>query len=314
MAVQQDVLDVVVVGEIYVDHVFSGFEAWPEPGQEVVTERYVRELGGGAATTACALARLGRSVKLIGLIGAADAAWISERLSDFGVAADGLRSLADGVTGVTLSVSTRADRSFFTHHGANRDLPAALMAAETLAEIARVRHVHFAMPLPRPVAERLLPSLREAGCTTSLDVGYQPGWLGDASNAATLAEIDYFLPNEQEAELWCGQPGEDAFFAQAAERKLLPPLLKLGARGAAAELCGARLRVQPPSVVAVDTTGAGDAFDAGFIDALLDGLPMAERLGRGCIVGALSTRTAGALSALPNKDEVRAVHEHASAP
>jgi sugar/nucleoside kinase (ribokinase family) len=305
---------VAVVGELYIDHVFSGFESWPAPGAEVVTDDYTRELGGGAATTACGLARLGRSVKLVGLIGEADAAWIGQRLAGFGVAADGLRVVADGVTGVTISVSTREDRSFFTHLGANRDLAAALMTTETAAELARARHVHFALPLSRTVAERLLPILKQAGCTTSLDVGYQPDWLGDPDNTATLAEIDHFLPNEKEAELWCGAAGEEAFFAHAARLDLVRPLLKLGARGAAGQESGTRRRAAPPAVVAVDTTGAGDAFDAGFIDALLDGAPLAERLRRACVVGALSTRAAGALSALPSPDDVKAVHDHASVP
>lgn len=312
MQASREVPDVLVVGEIYIDHVLSGFEAWPAPGAEVVTDHYTRELGGGAATTACGLARLGRSVKLVGLIGAADAPWVSQRLSDFGVAGDGLRAVADGVTGVTISVSTRVDRSFFTHLGVNRGLPAALVASQTVDEIVRARHVHFALPLSRAAAERLLPPLKRAGCTTSLDVGYQPDWLQDADNAATLAEIDYFLPNEAEAELWCGKPGEDAFFAHAARLGLVRPLLKLGARGAAAEEGAGRSRAQPPAVTAVDTTGAGDAFDAGFIDALLDGASLAERLRRACIVGALSTRVAGALNALPDQDEVKAVHDHAS--
>ena len=57
-------------------------------------------------------------------------------------------------------------------------------------------------------------------------------------------------------------------------------------------------------VVPVDTTGAGDAFDAGFIDALLDGASPRERLERGCITGALSTRKAGALAALPDAQEL----------
>lgn len=306
--------DVAVVGELYVDHVFSGFEAWPPPGVEIVTDDYTRELGGGAATTACGLARLGRSVTLIGLIGDADAPWIRQRLAGFGVAADRLRIVSDGVTGVTLSVSTRADRSFFTHLGANRDLPAALATAETAAELAQARHVHFALPLPRAVARRLLPALKRAGCTISLDLGYQPDWLQDPDNTATLAEIDYFLPNEKEAELWCGAPGEEAFFAHAARLGLVRPLLKLGARGAAAEEGGRRDRAQPPAVAALDTTGAGDAFDAGFIDGLLDGAPLAERLRRACVVGALSTRAAGALSALPTSDDVKAVHDHAAVP
>ena len=61
--------DVAVVGEVYVDHVFTGFASWPQLGEEVFANGYVQEVGGGAAITACALARLGRSVSLIGRVG-----------------------------------------------------------------------------------------------------------------------------------------------------------------------------------------------------------------------------------------------------
>jgi sugar/nucleoside kinase (ribokinase family) len=67
--------------------------------------------------------------------------------------------------------------------------------------------------------------------------------------------------------------------------------------------------VRPPEVVAVDSTGSGDAFDAGFIDALLDGSKQEERLRRACICGALSTRVPGALGGLPNREELWIVYE-----
>jgi sugar/nucleoside kinase (ribokinase family) len=65
----------------------------------------------------------------------------------------------------------------------------------------------------------------------------------------------------------------------------------------------------PPVVDVVDTTGAGDAFDAGFIDALLDDAEPEDCLRRACICGGLSTRVAGALGALPNRKELRKVYE-----
>src|SRR5581483_4928486 len=58
-AERMKIWDVSIVGEIYIDHVMSGFQSWPAPGEEVVTEHYTREIGGGSANTACGLARLG---------------------------------------------------------------------------------------------------------------------------------------------------------------------------------------------------------------------------------------------------------------
>ena len=60
------------------------------------------------------------------------------------------------------------------------------------------------------------------------------------------------------------------------------------------------VRVHSPTVETVDTTGAGDAFNAGFIDGLLDEATDEECLRRGCVCGGLSTRAAGALQALPS--------------
>lgn len=300
--------DVSIVGELYVDHILSGFQAWPGPGEEVFARDYVREIGGGAANTACGLSRLGRSVNLVGVIGRDDAGWFERRLAEFGLDAAGLQR-TDGPTGLTLSVSTREDRSFFTHWGANRHLAEILLSPATLASLAVSRHVHFAMPLSPPQARRILPALAAAGVATTLDVGYQPAWLADAGNYPTLRAVDHLLPNEKEAALLSGAEGPDPFFAFARAEALRSPLLKRGALGAMGQTQGARIEVAPPPVDAVDTTGAGDAFDAGFIDALIDGADLEESLRRACICGALSTRAPGALAGLPDRAELRSVHD-----
>jgi sugar/nucleoside kinase (ribokinase family) len=202
MAVQpfMKLWDVIVVGEVYVDHVMTGFATWPRPGEEVITDNYTREIGGGAAITACGLARLDRSVQLLAVIGASDGAWVEQRLKQFGVSLGGLRKV-EGWTGITLSVSTREDRSFFTHIGANAHLERELRRRDTLTTLTQARHVHFAMPLPRTVGDRLLPLLRGAGTTVSLDVGFRPEWFDDPVNRALCQSVDYLLPNEKEAAL-----------------------------------------------------------------------------------------------------------------
>lgn len=300
--------DVVVAGEIYADHIFSGFQRWPAPGEEVHAERYLRELGGGAVNTACGLARLQRRVHLIGLIGEADRAWFETRLQGFGLSANGLRSDALN-TGVTVSVSTAEDRSFYTYVGANRRLTELLDDATIRAELIAARHVHFAMPLAADLAKRLFPLLRKAGCTTSLDVGFSPDWLRDPANRWTCRAVDYFFPNQNEARVLTGDESAEAFREWASSMDMRHGVIKLGAMGAAAVINGELLRVPPPRIDAVDTTGAGDAFDAGFIDGVLNGESIEDCLRRACICGALCTTRAGALDGLPDSFSLRSTYE-----
>ncbi len=294
--------DVAVVGEIYTDHIFTGFERWPQPGEEVYAPRYAREVGGGAAITACALAKLGRTVNLVGIIGLGDANWMTDRLKAFGVSDDGLVK-KNGSSGVTVSVSIREERSFFSHIGVNKDLPVMLGSEMMLATLSQARHVHFALPLESQIALRLLPVLRDSGCTTSLDVGFHPEWLQAAPNLETCRGADYFFPNEKEAALICG--GEDLDYLTLAQQKgFSRPVIKRGRSGAAMLANGIRYEAPAPPVAVIDTTGAGDVFDAGFIDAHLDAASPRECLLRACACGALSTRAAGALSALPDRMEL----------
>jgi sugar/nucleoside kinase (ribokinase family) len=156
----------------------------------------------------------------------------------------------------------------------------------------------------------ILPALSAAGCTSSLDVGYQPAWLAEEANHATCQAVDYLLPNEKEAALLCGGETPAEYFAFARNLRMRSGILKLGARGAmSAGNLGPAITVSPPKVVAIDSTGSGDAFDAGFIDALLEGANEEERLRRACICGALSTRVPGALGGLPNREELWSIYE-----
>jgi sugar/nucleoside kinase (ribokinase family) len=299
--------DVAVVGEIYIDHVLTGFTKWPQPGEEVFTNEYVQEVGGGAAITACALAQLGRSVSLIGVIGSNEMPWFAQRLSGFGVSSSELRS-RNGCTGVTVSVSSNVDRSFFTYVGENAHLEEQLSGDSILQHMSEARHVHFAMPITANLAKRLLSKLRVEGCTTSLDVGHQESWLLDPANNATCSNVNYLLPNEREAKMISN--ADAAAYLEFTRRSKWPSgVVKMGAQGAVMRCDNNTLRVPPPKVETIDTTGAGDAFNAGFIDGLLDGQTGELCLRRGCICGGLSTRARGALRGLPTRDELMRCYE-----
>ena len=124
--------------------------------------------------------------------------------------------------------------------------------------------------------------------------------------------VDLFLPNESEAQLLTGHKDPEQVLRAFADLGLENTVIKLGSRGAAALRRGRLYTMASPDVEVVDTTGAGDAFDAGFLDAWLSGADIDEQLRRACICGALSTRARGALTALPFRDELVGVVEENS--
>jgi sugar/nucleoside kinase (ribokinase family) len=300
--------DAVTVGEIYIDHVFSGLTNWPQPGEEVFTRDYLRELGGGAAITACGLGLLGRSTAVFGVVGEVEADWIKQRLGEFGVNSNNLRR-DQGSSGVTVSVSVLNDRSFYSYAGTNEFLGEYLSSPGIVDQLRQARHVHFAVPLERRQAELVLPALRDAGCSVSLDVGWQPQWYLKQENIQTCREIDYFLPNRKEAEYLTGRKRPEEVLLGLEELGFTHVVVKMGPEGAAIHTGGTMLQVPSPDITVIDTTGAGDAFDAGLIDAVLDGADALETLRRAATCGALSTRTPGALRSLATRNELETVYE-----
>lgn len=294
---------IAIAGEIYVDHIFTGFDHVPLLGEEVFAEQYRREAGGGTINTACALARLGHDSSVFGMFGENEETWLRSRLKSFGVTAEWACSTSLP-NGLTVSMSTRSDRSFLTYAGANAMLKEYIALPETIAALSNARHVHFAMPLELELSQIILPALRSAGCTLSIDPGWRKEWFLSPESVEVLRMVDLFLPNESEAQLLTGYTDPEQVLRACATLGLRHTVIKLGPRGAATLQGDRVVTTVPPDVQVVDTTGAGDAFDAGFIDAWLSGADTEEQLRRACICGSLSTRASGALTALPLRDEM----------
>ena len=109
--------------------------------------------------------------------------------------------------------------------------------------------------------------------------------------------------NEKEALLYSGERSLSAA-VERWRRLARNTIVKLGPRGGRWVSAGLDLRARPPRVQVVDTTGAGDAFNGGFLHALLGGAEPAACLALGNRVGALSTRAAGGIGSLPSRAEV----------
>src|ERR1051325_2138713 len=92
---------VIVIGEFFIDEILSGFQTLPKLGEESFARQFHRDVGGGAAITACGLAKLGIHVGVVGLVGSQDGAWVTKRLSSHGVDCSGLEVDDTEPTGLT---------------------------------------------------------------------------------------------------------------------------------------------------------------------------------------------------------------------
>lgn len=295
--------DVLVAGELYVDLILSGFDFWPLPGQEAFARTFQREIGGGAAITACGLGVLGERTGVCGSIGADYGAWIAERFRARGVETDYLEVHATEPTGLTVAITTPQDRAFLTYSGANRGFMKSF-CDEAAAGRVHARHVHIAAAPDWDLLADLVQHLHATGATVSLDAGWHEPWLSDPRAFATLRTIDLFLPNEKEASRMTNEHDPRSILARFREEGLRCVALKLGGAGSAL-LCEGTIRFAgAPVVEPVDTTGAGDCFDAGFLHAWLNGQRPEAWLCAGNICGAHSCEAYGGLNGFPTPERL----------
>ncbi len=316
--------DLLVVGEINPDVIVADPDPRPAFGQ---AERIVRDIrlavGSSSVITACAAARLGLRVAMVGVVGDDDfGRFMLDAMRDRGVDATAVRVSDDVPTGSSVILTDGRDRAILTARGTIStvtvdDVPAALLG--------QARHLHigswFLQDGLRPDAAGLLGAARDAGLTTSLDPNWDPSGGWDHGLRAVLPWLDLIFPNETEVGRIAGV--DDPETAAVALARLGGPgtapgrsgrgvtvVVKRGADGAfAATADGIVARTGAYPVTAVDTTGAGDTFDASFLAAWLAGAPPIEALRAGAVAGALSTTALGGVEGQPTRSAVDAALE-----
>jgi sugar/nucleoside kinase (ribokinase family) len=290
------VLDLLVIGDCNPDLLVAGSDVVPEFGQrEKLVETGRLLVGGSASIFACGAARLGLAVALVATVG--DDAFGSFMLDAVGerrVDTSGCTVVAGADTGLTVALVRDGDRAMLTAPGA---IP--LLTAEMVppALVASARHLHVASYHLLDGLRAGLPALVAAAHASGATVSVNPqGEVGDGAGAelrALVPVIDLLLLNEREHESLGTVDG---------------PLVvvKHGAGGAAAHTADGVVRAAGHPVEVVDTTGAGDSFDAGFLAAWLAGEPLERALALGNACGALSTRALGGITAQATMAEARA--------
>ena len=285
-------IDLLVVGDCNPDLILSGGDVVPEFGQwEKVVDDMRLVPGGSSTIVAAGAARLGLPTSLVAAVGDdLFGRFMLDAMAERGVDTGGCVIRADVATGLTVALTRGDDRAILTAPGA-----IATLRAEDVdgVRLRRATHLHvgsyFLLEALRPGLGELVRTARAAGATVSLDPQGDPAGGWDGGMRDLLPSIDVLFVNETEAAAIDG-----------ARAGLV--VVKRGARGASA----GGVDVAPPAVDAVDATGAGDSFDAGFLAAWLAGEPVEQALRLGCACGALSTRALGGTAAQPNLDEARA--------
>jgi sugar/nucleoside kinase (ribokinase family) len=299
---------ILCLGIIVADLIGGPLPALPERGRLVLVENMGLYPGGGAVNTATALSKLGFNVSLIGKVGPDTLGdYLIETLDRRGINIQGVgRSPTHGTSATMAMVDSDGERRFVHYIGAN----AALLAEDVTTEVineASILHLAGSFVLPGldglPTAE-MLKKARESSTITFLDTAWDASdrWL-DLIDPC-LPHLDYMVPNLSEARAITGRSDPADIAQTLIDRGVGTVAIKMGRNGCLVKnTSGDMFRLPAYEVQVEDTTGAGDAFAAGFIAGVYMNwsLDMTARLANA--VGALCVTGMGALGGVTSLEE-----------
>jgi sugar/nucleoside kinase (ribokinase family) len=302
-------MDVACLGILVADILANPIEKLPASGELKLTDRIFMNIGGCAANTAADLRRLGRKVRVLGKVGKdMFGDFVLQELERYGIDSSTVKRSETYPTSSTCIINVRGeDRRFIHCIGANADFTLADVDFSTLAD-ARALYVGGYMVIPGFGPDDLTKLLQEAkrrGLITALDVVLEMG--KPASLAAVeraLPYTDVFLPNDDEA--WALTGEKDPKDQAEALARLNPNcaiVITQGRAGALARRGDEVLQAGIYKVDSIDGSGAGDAFDAGFLVGLLENWPLDYTLKFASAVGASCTRALGTTQGVFDFDE-----------
>jgi len=298
-----DAFDLLIVGDANPDIVLHGAPLELAYGQvEQLAESGALTVGGSAGIMACAAARLGLRTAFASVVGDdAGGRFMLGELTRRGVHVSGVAVRREVSTGLTVALTRGDDRAIITFPGCIDALTAEVVEGSL---VRGARHVHvssfYLQPRLASGLRGLFEAAHAAGAGTSLDLNWDPSGQWDGGLADVLPAVDVLFVNAAEATAVSGASDPAVAATVLAARGPLP-VIKLGAAGALAH-DGCRLvRVTAPAVTVVDTVGAGDSFDAGFLCGRLLGWEVSRSLALGVACGSASACGAGGIDAQPTR-------------
>lgn len=297
--------EIAVIGELNVDLIAYGLQSEPLPGQEILAQNFEMTLGGAPAIFASGAARLGRGVTFLSRVGRDDfGRFCLEKLGENRISTEFVEVSEKSKTGVTIVLSTPQDRAFVTYLGAIAELS---FDEISLGALNNHRHLHltsyFLQKNLQADFPRLVSEAKQRGLNVSFDPNSDPTQSWDKQIFETIERVDILFLNETEAKQLTAKNDVESAIRELGNY-CRTVVIKLGKNGAMGINNGEIVSVEGFTVEAIDTTGAGDTFAAGFVHAFLDKKGLRECLKIGNACGGLSTRQAGGTNAQPNKEEL----------
>lgn len=296
---------VLFIGEINVDIIMGGLEAFPVLDREVACSSYEVTIGSSTAICACAYASLGGDTSFMGLAGNDENGEFMVRgMQNFGIKTDLVKRTDEIRTGVTVNLIFGKTRTQVTYPGTIAAFNRSHLDFEAIRSF---QHIHLGGPYMQTAflgeITEVLSHARKHGLSTSLD----PQW--DSSETwryldEWLPLLSFFFPNRDEALSITGAADLAGALRDLAGRTACP-VIKDGGNGAHCLVEGRVVEVAGYVVEVVDTTGAGDSFDAGFIYSRLErGSGLVESVRFANAVAARSCRFPGGVNARSSCDDI----------
>ncbi|MBO8138162.1 MAG: carbohydrate kinase family protein [Desulfotomaculum sp.] len=299
--------EVLCLGIIVADLVAKPINSYPRQGELVLADDIQLHLGGCAASSAVALSKLGYKTRVCGMVGQDGLGSILiDNLKKYGVDTSFIsRTSKAGTSTSMVLVDPSGERSFIHSIGANGIFSAEHFEKESLDGI-KIMHVAGSLLMPafdgEPCAE-ILSLARSQGITTTLDTAWDDSGRWMKAIAPCLPYLDVFIPSLAEAKMLAGrdEPGEIAQVFLDKGVKVV--VIKLGGDGCYIRSRGTEYTIPAYKVNALDATGAGDCFVAGFLAGMLQGLSMPECGRLANAVGAMSVTAVGAVTGVKSLEE-----------
>ena len=299
--------EILVLGDINVD-IMARVKSFPEPGEECLAQCLELHCGGVGANYALALRQWRISPRLVACTGQDDfATFLIRTLANHGVDVSNVQQTSEALTGLLyINVTPNGQRTFFGSRGANRFLRRMPSACRMLnrAMAVSLMGYNFFDPGPEATAKQLLKAVHAHGGWVSLDIGMAPSEQIPSKILQIVKQVDLLFVSSEEATVLTGIRDPRKSFHQFEKAGTCDVVMKLGKRGCLILDEGKLCHVPSFAVRTVDSTGAGDAFAAAFLQARLRGWPNVEAALAANAAGAAATATAGAGENMPTLRQI----------